>query len=147
MPDSTLVAQKPVQRECASWLVLVLELPELTAALETSVIAMTTAKIGRMNGDPGLVKASLKSYVQGLWELQKALWDPALMYRDETLSACMALWMYEVMECPAETVCGWISHFDGCKRLIELRGAEAHTSALGHQTFLGYRTTAVSPLA
>jgi hypothetical protein len=124
---------------------LVAELPEMTPALEAAVLAMSTAKIGRLNNDPVLVKASLKSYVEGLWELQKALWDPKLMYRDETLAACMALWMYEVMECPSETLCGWISHFGGCERLVQLRGPEAHSSALGHQVFRAFRTTAVSP--
>jgi hypothetical protein len=125
--------------------VLVAELPEMTTALEASVLAMSTAKVGRLNNDPVLVKASLNSYVEGLWELQKALWDPKLMYRDETLAACMALWMYEVMECPSETLSGWISHFGGCQRLVQLRGPDAHSSALGHQVFLAFRTTAVSP--
>jgi hypothetical protein len=147
MPDSTIVPLRPTRKDKGSWLVLVAELPELTTALETSVLAMSTAKLGRMNNDPGLVKASLKSYVQGLWELQKALWDPSLMYRDETLAACMALWMYEVMECPAGSVSGWISHFDGCQRLVQLRGAKAHSSVLGHQVFLAFRTTAVSSFA
>jgi Fungal specific transcription factor domain len=144
MPDSTLVPLRPFRKDKGSWLVLVAALPELTTALESSVLAMSTAKIGRLKDDPVLVKASLKSYVQGLWELQKALWDPNLMYRDETLAACMALWMYEVMECPAGTVSGWISHFDGCQRLVQLRGAKAHSSTLGHQVFLAFRTTAVS---
>ena len=140
-----LVEQQPKQPQFASWLMMVTELPELTPALEASIVAMTTAKVGRINNDPVLVKASLKSYTQALWELQKALWDPNLMYSDETLAACLGLWMYEVMECPDGTPHGWVSHFDGCKRLVELRGAEAHASAMGHQLFLVYRTTAVSP--
>jgi hypothetical protein len=147
LPDCASMSQRSVRKEEASWLILVTELPELTTALDTSVLAMCTAKIGRLNNDPVLVKASLKLYVQGLWELQMALWDPKLMYKDETLAACMALWMYEVMECPAKTVTGWISHFDGCQRLVQLRGAEAHSTALGHRVFLAFRTTAVRPFA
>ena len=146
VPENWSVVQQPLQKARASWLMLITELPEVPEALEASIIAMTSARIGRLNDDPTLVKASLKSYVQGLWELQKALWDPDLMYRDETLAACMALWIYEVMECPDETATGWISHFDGCQRLIKLRGAEAHATGLGHEVFVGYRTTAVSPL-
>lgn len=145
LPDSSLVPHRQFRKDKGSWLMLVAELPEMTTALETAVLAMSSAKVGRLNDDPVLVKASLKSYVEGLWELQKALWDPKLMYRDETLAACMALWMYEVMECPSETVSGWISHFGGCQRLVQLRGPEAHSSALGHQVFLAFRTTAVSP--
>jgi hypothetical protein len=144
LPDSWLAAQRPAQKKLASWIVLVTELPESTRALETSVLAMSAAKVGRLNDDPVLLKASLGSYVQGLRELQRALRDPKLMYRDETLAACMALWMYEVLECPEGRVRGWISHFGGCERLVQLRGAEAHSSLLGHQVFLGYRTTAVS---
>jgi hypothetical protein len=147
LPNSWLAAQRPAQKEQASWIVLVTELPELTRALETSVLAMSAAKVGRLNDDPALLKASLGSYVQGLRELQKALWDPKLMYRDETLAACMALWMYEVLECPEGSVRGWISHFGGCEKLVQLRGAEAHSSILGHQVFVGYRTTAVSLFA
>jgi hypothetical protein len=145
LPNSWLAAQSSARKEQAPWIVLVTELPERTRALEASVLAMSAAKIGRLNDDPALLKASLGSYVQGLRELQKALWDPKLMYRDETLAACMALWMYEVLECPEGSVRGWISHFGGCERLVQLRGAEAHNSILGHQVFLGYRTTAVSP--
>ena len=90
LPDSLLALQRSILGGYyTSWLVLIAELPQATTALETSILAMTAAKIGRMNDDPVLVKASLRSYVQGLWELQKALWDPKLMYRDETLAACL----------------------------------------------------------
>lgn len=146
LPDSRLVLHHPLRKDNSSWFVLVAELPDLTTALEASVLALSTAKMGRLKDDPGLLRASLRLYGEGLSELQKALWDPNLMYRDETLAACMALWMYEVMECPSETVRGWISHFGGCERLIQLRGAEAHASALSHQVFLAFRTTAVCTL-
>jgi hypothetical protein len=142
LPGSSLVPHQPFQKDKCSGSMLVAAVPEMTTALETTVLAMSTAKIGRLNDDPVLVEASLKSYVEGLWELQKALWDPRIMSRDETLAACMALGMFEVMECPAETLSGWISHFDGCQRL---RGPEAHSSALGHQVSLASRTTAASP--
>ena len=144
-PDGFAVSNGPFGKGKDSWFMQVAELPEMTAALEVSVTAMSTAKIGRMNDDPVLVKASLSLYVEALWELQKALWDPKLMYGDETLAACMALWMYEVMECPSGTASGWISHFNGCQRLVQLRGPESHNSALGHQVFLAFRTAAVSP--
>lgn len=147
IPESTLLMHGSLQEKPPSWLVLVSELPGLTPALESSILAMCAAKIGRLYDDPVLVRASLKSYGAGLWELQKALWDPGLMYRDETLAACMALWMYEVIECPAATVSGWISHFDGCEKLVQLRGPQAYSSALGHHVFITFRTTAVSSTA
>jgi hypothetical protein len=87
----------------------------------------------------------MKLYGQGLRELQHALWSPKLMYKDETLAACMALAMYEVVECPAQSRGGWVTHSNGCARLIQLRGAEAHTSNLGHHLFLSSRIQCVSP--
>lgn len=76
------------------------ELPTLTKALETSTMAICTARWGREIDNVALIKESLNLYTQGLRQLQIALWDPELMYKDETLGACMALAMYEVMECP-----------------------------------------------
>ena len=36
------------------------------------------------------------AYGRALRELQKALWDPARMYRDETLAAARTLVLFEV---------------------------------------------------
>jgi Fungal specific transcription factor domain len=135
--------QGQAPKEGNGWLALLLESPPSTRALETSITAVCIASVGRQHDDPGLVKDSLKYYGQGLRELQKALWDPRLMYKDETLAACMALFMYEFIECPAESREGLISHMDGCARLIQLRGAEAHRSVLGHQLFLAFRLDGV----
>jgi hypothetical protein len=121
------------------WLMLLPDLPTPTKALETSTLAICIAKLGRLNDDPMLVRESLRLYTQGLSELQSALWDPNLMYKDETLGACMALAMYELIECPAKTRFGYASHQNGCARLVQLRGAEAHKSGLGHQIFLTFR--------
>jgi len=110
------------------------------------MLAISTAKLGRANDDSVLVRESLNLYAQGLVELQKALWDPELMYRDETLGACMALAMYEMIECPAATRFGYLSHHNGCTRLVQLRGPQAHVSGLGHQIFRSFRTQAVSTL-
>lgn len=84
-------------------------LPTVTTALECAILAVSTAKLGRLDDNEVLIRESLKFYVQGLWELQKALWNPKLMYKDETLAACMALIMYEVVECPDKSLDGWAS--------------------------------------
>ena len=127
-----------------SWLLFLPELPKPTVALETSMLAVSTAKLGRMYGHPALVRESLKFYSQGLVELQKALYNPYLMYKDETLAACMALAMYEILECPGATKFGYVSHQNGCERLVQLRGAQAHSSGLGHQLFRTFRMMGVS---
>jgi hypothetical protein len=113
--------------------------PEFTSALEASVLAICTAKLGRVHKDPALVHESLKFYIQGLWELQKALYSPGLMYKEETAASCMALVAYEVMECPDHTVAAWIKHTQGCSKLFELRGPKAYSSEFGHELFLAFR--------
>lgn len=126
------------------WFMLLVDHPFTTKALESSVMAVCTARIGRDHDDMALVNESLNLYSLGLRELQKALWNPKLMYNDEILAACMALSMYEVVECPGGTYQGWLSHQNGSERLIQLRGAEAHCEGLGHRIFLTFRTTSVS---
>jgi hypothetical protein len=126
-------------RIAGNWLVLVPDLPDITPALEASILAVCTARLGRVNSDTVLVRESLKFYTQALWELQKALWNPKLMYRDETLAACMALIIYELLECPEQTVKAWLNHTKGCAKLTELRGPKAYDSKFAHELFISMR--------
>jgi hypothetical protein len=128
-----------------TWLTMLPSLSTFTAALEATILAVSTAKLGRLNGDEALVRESLKFYIQGLWELQKALWNPDLMYKDETVSACMALVMYEVVECPDQTIAGWTGHMKGLRRLFELKGPRGYTSEFGHKLFISFRQLEVGP--
>jgi hypothetical protein len=128
------------------WLLALQELPSWTKALEASVLSFSIARLGRLNDDAVLVRESLRLYSKGLAELQKALWDPHLMRHDETLAACFALSLYEITECASESGQGYISHHNGCAKLIQLRGAEAHTSGLGHHIFTAFRIQGVSYL-
>jgi len=141
VPDRQLRIPNPVGEEAqpGSWVTMVPTLPEITAALESSLLAICTAKMGRQDKNPALVHESLKFYTKGLIELQRALWDPKLMYKDETLAACMSLVLYEVLECPDNTIKAWQSHMKGCAKLFETRGAEAYGSDFGHQIFLSWR--------
>jgi hypothetical protein len=122
-----------------AWLLIIPSLPDITPALETSLLAVTLAKLGRRCHDSVLVHESLQFYTQALWELQKALWDPKLMYRDETLAACMLLTAYEVTECPTQTVYAWANHMKGCARLVELRGPKSYSSDFSSGLFLTWR--------
>lgn len=128
------------------WLALIPELASPTEALETSTLALATSKLGRLNNDPILIRESLRLYTFALRQLQKALWNPGLMYRDETLAACMALAMYEMMECPSGDKSGYMSHCNGLNTLVRLRGPNAHVEGLGHRVFLAFRVHAVSSL-
>lgn len=124
---------------------MIVALPELTAALEASIMAVSTAELGRLNENQVLIQESLKFYIQGLWELQRALWDPKLMHKNETLAACMALIIYEVIECPDKRLDGWASHMKGCAKMFELKGPKAYDSDFGHQLFLSFRVIEVCP--
>lgn len=127
-----------------SWLHMLPELPTLTKALEISIMAVCTARWGREIDNLALIKESLNLYTQGLRQLQIALCDSELRYKDETLGACMALAMYEVMECPSDSRHAYVTHQQGCARLVQVRGPEAHSSGLGHQIFLSFRIHSVS---
>lgn len=124
----------------------ILQLPELlmrTPALEASVSAVSAAMLGRMHDDRPLVNESLKLYTIGLRELQKALWNPKLMYDDETLAACLCLSLYEIVECPGEGYQAYYNHCKGCMRLVEARGIDRHLSGIAHELFLGFRAQGV----
>ena len=131
------------ENNSGNWLRMIPSLPEFTSALEASMMAVSTAKLSRLDNNQVLLRESLKFYVQGLWELQKALWDPDLMHKNETLAACMALIMYEVIECPDKKLDGWVSHTKGCAKMFELKGPKAYDSDFGHQLFLSFRVLEV----
>ncbi|KUJ10456.1 uncharacterized protein LY89DRAFT_740167 [Mollisia scopiformis] len=123
----------------ANWLYMLPSHPHFTAALEASSLAVCTAHLGHINSSPTLTQESLKFYVQALWELQKALWSDDLMYRDETLAACMLLIMYEVTECPDKTIGAWQGHMAGCSKLFETRGPDSFNEEFGHKLFMTFR--------
>jgi len=85
VPDIDQAAVRlKVKTEETTWLVLVPELPEATRALDTAILALSTARMGRNNKDDRLVVESRRLYGEGLKDLQRALYDPKLMYRDES---------------------------------------------------------------
>ncbi len=61
--------------------------------------AVSLSVVGRATNNDTLAVEGFRKYGQALRELQRALWDEALMYRDETLAACNALVLYEVRLC------------------------------------------------
>lgn len=130
--------------QSSGWFGLLLSLPDITTALESSILAIAVARLGRLKKDPALVHESLKFYTKGLVDLQQALWNPKLMHRDETTAACMSLVMYEVIECPGQSVVGWQSHIRACTKMFELKGADSFTSDFGHEVFLSFRLIEVS---
>jgi hypothetical protein len=127
-----------------NWLLFLPSYQHFTPALETAALAVCIAQIGHMNASPSLARESLKLYVQGLGELQKALWSEDLMYSDETLAACMLLLPYEMRQRPEQTAGAWIGHMDGCAKLIESRGPDSFNTEFGHELFSGFRQVEAS---
>lgn len=134
---------RKAQKGDMTWLMFVPGLVGTAPALETSLLALSTAQLGRSHDSNDLIIESRRLYCQSLRELGKALKDPELVYRDETLAACVSLSLYEVIECPSENDKGLITHSNGCMRLVEARGPDAHSSELAHQLFLTCRYNSV----
>jgi hypothetical protein len=135
-------ARQAVERR--NWLLLVLELPTLTPALENAVLALCTAQLGRYNGHQALVYESLSLYTSSLRELRLAVLNPTTRCEEQNIAACMALATYEVIECPGKTNKGYMSHYNGAMRLLQIRGPSAHISGLAHSVFEALRRHSVS---
>lgn len=120
------------------------DIPNVSPAMEYALLAVCTARIGRMDGSMELVHRSLSLYTESLRELQRAVLDPATRYDDQTLATCMILSMYEFTECPSRAVHGYNTHFVGAMNLLRLRGPNAHVSGLAHAIFFAIRVHSVS---
>jgi hypothetical protein len=125
--------------DARAWMTILPSIPSPTKALETAAYAVSLARLGNTLHAPELQRESLKLYTQGLRRVQLALWDRRLMYSDETLAACMLLAIYEVFECPGRSRAAYLKHFNGCAKLIQLRGPAAHVDGLAHSIFQGFR--------
>jgi len=127
-----------------NWLLQIPGLPDLSPALEAAVLASCAAKLGRLDRHRDLERESVTQYNKSLAELQKALRHPALRCQDQTLTACLALLMFEFTECPQRQVGGYLCHYRGAMELLQRRGPWAHATGLGHSVFRALRMHSVS---
>lgn len=65
-------------------------------ALEYAKEALFLTRVGRMKNDSSIVSRGRSRYGHALRELQRALMNNRDVVKDETLSACQALTLYEV---------------------------------------------------
>lgn len=91
LPSANNCPQGPL-----TWLQLVLNIPTDGLVLEHSMAAVSLSVVGRATNNNTLAVEGYRKYGQALGELQRALRNEGLMYRDETLAACNALVLYEV---------------------------------------------------
>ncbi|PKS08021.1 hypothetical protein jhhlp_006633 [Lomentospora prolificans] len=118
-----------------NWLLQVLDLPSLSPALENALLAVCTAQLGRRADRTELVRQALKLYTEGMAQCRREILNPSTRKSEQTLAACMALLLYEIIECPGGTFMGYLAHYQGYMELLRMRGASAHTSGLAHSTF------------
>ena len=126
------------------WVQRVIELPNLTPALENAMLAFCTARLGRSSLRNDLVHQSLALYSQGLSEMRRNVCNKAVQSSDQTIASCLALLLYEVTECPGGTIDGYMAHHQAVMHMMEARGPAAHASGLSFRVFQSVRFHAVS---
>lgn len=130
--------------ERSDWMLQVFYLPSLTPALENALLSICTARLGRQTPNQVLVHESLKLYTAGMAQIRRDILVKSKRDDEQSLAACLALLMYEVMECPAGTAEALRAHYNGSMKLLEMRGPGAHSSGLAHSTFQILRVHTVS---
>lgn len=128
-----------------NWMLMIPAMVDPTRALSAASLCVCLSRLAHSSLLPSrdLEEMSLRLYVQGLQAVQRALINPRLMYKDDTLAACMLLLMYEVYECPAGSRIAYITHQNGVGRLIRYRGPAAHQEGLAYAVFCTFRSMAV----
>ena len=131
LPSEVLKDRSPVTRQ-RYWLLQIQDAPVLSPALESAILAICIAKLGRKYNDRALVCEGLLMYTKGLRQLRQALRNAKSRGEDETLAACLALIMFESAHCPNQSTESILAHYQGAMNLLKLRGPEAYTTGLAH---------------
>ena len=145
LPEGTIDRTQPAVME-RSWLLQALSLPTMEPALEQALLATSMAAVGRRQGQQALMYQSLQLYTSSLHELRRAVFNTDTPGNDQTLAACMVLTMYEFTECPDKAVYGYVSHYLGAMKLLQLRGPDLPSSGLAYSVFHSLRLHSVSRL-
>lgn len=117
-----------------------------TAQLKASPLACCAAWLARGDAanNPSLIDFSRHLYAQGLSEVRTALRRPGAILEDETLGACLALAVFEVIQCPDKCRAAYAWHRRASVNLLQMRGAKVHREGVGHELFLALRLHGVS---
>jgi len=126
------------------WMVQIVNLPQLTPALEDALLAVCMARLGRHAAQPALVHESLRLYTRGMSQMREGILDVTRVTNHQHLAACSALLLYEATECPGGTLDGYKAHWQGAMQLLQLRGAGAHASGLARSILEILRVPSVS---
>lgn len=125
------------------WMWLTPELDIEEPSLRSALLALGTARMGRVSNDPRLTRLSAESYSQSLRHLRKTILNRALGLRDEALASMMFLAIYEILEGSSNRGLGWASHTHGAMSLVHSQGLEMEWSEARHRLFNGLRLSAI----
>lgn len=114
----------------ASWLRYAVEVPEPTAAMHKTLLALSITRFGRMTNMHDAVLQGQHAYSQSLVLVQKALHSDDLMWHDEILATIRAMSLHELFESTSGDPSSWHHHLAGITHLIKLRGPFRHRSRL-----------------
>lgn len=141
---SKSIVQLGVQSIRSPWTLTLSAFAGSIHALNAGPLSCYTAWVGRQGRDPLLLEVSRRLYVEGLREVQGAVNDPVNALRDETLGACLALIVYEALECPDRSRSGYSFHVEGCSKLVKIRGASMHRDGVAHTLFCAFRNFGIT---
>ncbi|KAL9063061.1 MAG: hypothetical protein Q9157_008446 [Trypethelium eluteriae] len=79
-----------------TWFHLIPTMEDPGDTLRHAAKALAASRVAFVYNDPNMKLRAYDAYGKALRELQKALWDPNAMYRDETLAAARALVAFEI---------------------------------------------------
>lgn len=117
------------------WLI---ELPSIHIsgnALEKSATAWNLLCLGRLHNDLRVRDESFTYYTQALAATQSALHNPLVAFNDETLAACLLIFLYESFEGTHSDSVSLPPDIGLCAGLVYHRGPGSHTEGFAHSMF------------
>ncbi|KAG9201400.1 hypothetical protein G6514_005772 [Epicoccum nigrum] len=125
---------------------LMLALPTMPAnssVLLAAIDALSAAQLAVNDRDRALVNRSRSMYGMALTQMLKAIQDPVLALKDETLLSTYMLTLYEVFVGVTQGH-GFFYHVQGLLHLVRQRGPESFKSRLSLQLFHAIRYNTLS---
>jgi hypothetical protein len=110
-------------------------------AFRACSLASLNNRVGTGNDFDGY---ALGCYTKALASTFKALKDPVLTKRDDTLAAILLLGLFENITAKTLGMLAWSSHIEGAIQLVKSRGREQLQSKIGLDLFIAVRTQMVS---
>lgn len=115
--------------------------PHFKYAFQACSLASLNNRVGTGND---FDKAALGCYTKALASTFRALKDPEMMKRDDTLAAILLLGFFENITAKTLGMLAWSSHIEGAIQLVKARGPGQLDTKVGLDLFTTVRTQMVS---